>query len=58
MEKTVGQMVKEKREAAGLSQLALCKKIGWTANRIYEYERGIRNPKPEALEKIMKALES
>ena len=56
MEKTVGQKVKEAREAAGLSQLALCRRIGWTSNRIYEIEKGVRNPKPETLKKIYKAL--
>lgn len=56
MEKTEGQKVKEACEAAGLSHLTLCRRIGWTSNPIYEVEKGVRNPKPETLGKVYKAL--
>ena len=55
-ESTVASKIKQAREQAGLTQAQLAEKVGTTPQNISQYERGIRNPKLETIEKISKAL--
>lgn len=56
MEKTVsdaGKMIREMREEKQISQRELCRRIGWSSNRICDIENGRRNPKPETIKIIV-----
>lgn len=53
---TMGNFLKTTRIAAGLTQKELANKIGVSYQNISQYERDLRNPKNETLEKIAKAL--
>lgn len=55
-EPTVASKIKQAREQAGLTQAQLAEKVGTTPQNISQYERGIRNPKIETIEKIAKSL--
>lgn len=52
----LGLKIKEKRLELGLSRPQLSKMMGWSANRIYEFESGYRNPKIETFNKIMDVM--
>ena len=49
--------IKQNRIQKGLSQADLAKKLRTTPQNISQYERGIRKPKLETLQKIAVALE-
>ena len=52
----VGKKIRAYREFMGLSQVQLAESSGINVGTIRKYELGIRNPKPQQLEKIAKAL--
>lgn len=53
---TTGQLIKEARERAGLTQDELGKKIGVTGVAVMRYEKGQRQPRIEQLRAIAAAL--
>ena len=53
---TIAERIREARKAAGLTQQELAEKLGITPALIGHYERNIRNPKLEQLQKIASAL--
>lgn len=53
---TVGERIKNARKEAGYTQRQLSEKSGVAAVSIQQYERGIRQPRFEQLEKIAEAL--
>ena len=52
----VGKKIRAYREFRGFSQIQLAELSGINVGTIRKYELGIRNPKPEQLEKIAAAL--
>ena len=52
----IGQKIRACREFRGFSQIQLAELSGINVGTIRKYELGIRNPKPEQLEKIAAAL--
>ena len=52
----VGKKIRAYREFMGLSQVQLAELSEINVGTIRKYELGIRNPKPQQLEKIAKAL--
>ena len=52
----VGKKIRAYREFRGFSQIQLAELSGINVGTIRKYELGIRNPKPEHLEKIAAAL--
>ena len=53
----VGKKIRAYREFRGYSQIQLAELSGINVGTIRKYELGIRNPKPDQLEKIATALE-
>lgn len=53
---TTGDLIKQTRLNAGMTQADLAKKLGITPQAISQYERGIKKPKYETLQKIATAL--
>lgn len=53
----VAEYIKQSRVNAGISQVELANRIGTTPQNISQYERGIRNPKYETLQRIADALD-
>jgi len=53
---TVGQRIKEARKRAKLTQKELAGKLGLACPTIAQWERGLRNPKLETLQKIADVL--
>lgn len=53
---TTGQRIKAAREKAGMTQADLAKKLGIPYQSIGQWERDIRNPKKETLQRIAAAL--
>lgn len=53
---TVGQAVRQERQARGLSQLALANLVGVTQGRLWEYEADRRFPRADTLVAIAVAL--
>lgn len=53
----IGQIIKDARKKAGLTQKELAEKAGTAAGTIQQYERGIRQPRIKQIEQIAKALE-
>ena len=53
---TVGQMIKEKRKAIGLTQREFAEEIGIATITLQQYERGVREPKLEMLMRIASKL--
>jgi transcriptional regulator with XRE-family HTH domain len=51
-----GDMLKQERERAGLSQSALGKKAGLPWRSIQNWEQGHRQPRPEAVLRLAEAL--
>lgn len=51
------QIIRSKREAEGLSQYELAKKLGITQTFLSEIERGRKNPSLEQFFKICEALD-
>lgn len=56
MENTIGKKIRAYREYRNLKQTELAELSGINVGTIRKYELGIRNPKPEQLEKIATAL--
>lgn len=54
---TTGERIKGARTRKGLTQQELAGKLGVTYVNISQYERNLRNPKVETLQKIADALE-
>lgn len=54
---TTGQRLKMARKKAGLTQAELAAKLGIPYQSISQWERDLRQPKAETLEKIAEALE-
>ena len=52
----IGKKIRAYREFKGLNQLQLAELSGINVGTIRKYELGIRNPKPDQLEKIASAL--
>ena len=52
----VGEKIRAYREFRGLNQIQLADLSGINVGTIRKYELGIRNPKPDQLEKIASAL--
>ena len=52
----IGEKIRAYREFRGLSQIQLAELSGINVGTIRKYELGIRNPKPDQLEKIASAL--
>lgn len=52
----IGEIIKEKRRSAGLTQEALAQKIGCATITIRQYESGKREPSIEVLNDIANAL--
>ena len=52
----VGKKIRAYREFKGYSQIQLAELSGINVGTIRKYELGIRNPKPDQLEKIATAL--
>lgn len=53
---TTGQLIKAARKKAGLTQLELAKKLKVPFQSVSQWERDLRNPKPETIEKIANAI--
>ena len=53
---TIGERIKEFRLRAGLTQSELAEKLGIPYQSIGQWERGLRSPKIETLQKIADAL--
>ena len=53
---TTGQLIKEARKKAGMTQLELAKKLNIPFQSVSQWERDIRKPKYETLERISSAL--
>lgn len=56
MDNELGQLIKQYRTQKGMTQADLAQKVGTTMQNISQYERGIRNPKIQNLQKIADAL--
>lgn len=54
---TTGERIRIAREAVPMTQKELSKALGVSESYISQYERNIRNPKQETLQKIAAALE-
>lgn len=54
---TTGEKIKAAREKAGFTQAELASKLGIPYQSIGQWERGLRKPKWETLEKIAEALQ-
>jgi transcriptional regulator with XRE-family HTH domain len=52
----VGEKIRAYREFRGMNQIQLAKLSGINVGTIRKYELGLRNPKPDQLEKIANAL--
>ena len=52
----VGKKIRAYREFRGLNQIQLAELAGINVGTIRKYELGLRNPKPDQLEKIASAL--
>jgi len=52
-----GQRIRQARQAAGLRQAEVGRRMGVTAVAICQYERGHKNPKLETIRRIAHALE-
>lgn len=52
-----GELIKAARQKAGMKQAELASKLGLPQQSISQWERNVRNPKIESLEKIATALE-
>lgn len=53
---TTGQLIKRARKKAGLTQLELAQKLDVPFQSVSQWERDLRNPKPETIEKIANAI--
>lgn len=53
---TTGEMIRQARTAAGLTQKELAAKLGIVPNNISQYENGTRKPKVDTLRRIAEAI--
>ena len=54
---TLGQRIKQARLEKGFTQKELSEKLGLSETYVSQYERDMRNPKPESLKRIADALD-
>ena len=54
---TTGQLIREARKKAGLTQKELAQKLGISYVGVSQWENNLRNPKHETLQRIAKALD-
>ena len=54
---TSGERIKSARIQKGITQNALAKSLGVTPAMVGQYERDLRNPKPDTIRKIAEALD-
>ena len=52
----IGQSIQEARKKAKLTQKELAEKVGIATITVQQYERGVRTPQIETLQKIAQAL--
>ena len=57
MGNSIGENIRKARKAAGMTQEELAAKAGMHKGSIAQYERGLRNPKKEYIQKIVSALD-
>ena len=50
---TVGELIVAQRKLLGINQAELAKRLGVSASMVSQWEKGLRNPKPETLYKIL-----
>ena len=55
---TTGDLIKQARLKAGMTQAELAKKLGITPQAISQYERNVKKPKYVTLQKIATALDT
>lgn len=53
---TTGQLIKDARKKAGMTQKELADKLGLSFQAVAQWENDLRNPKYDTLEKIARAL--
>ena len=53
---TTGELIKDARKKAGLTQKELGEKLGISYQTIAQWENNLRNPKQETLQRIANAL--
>ena len=53
---TMGEFIKQIRQWLGMTQKELAAKAGISYQQLSQYERGVRSPKDETLDKIVKAM--
>lgn len=53
----IGERIKNQRESLGMTQSELGEKIGVTGVAIMRYEKGLRSPKIDIIQRIAEALE-
>ena len=53
---TLGELIKHHRKEKGLTQKELGELLGVSPQMVAQYERNVRNPKKETLQRIAKAL--
>ena len=54
---TTGQRIRAARKGKGMTQAELAEKLNVPFQSVSQWERGLRNPKPETLQRIASALE-
>ena len=54
---TVGERIKQARKKSNMTQKELADKIGTTHQNISQYERDLRNPKIETIQKNLRSTE-
>lgn len=57
-DRTYGDLIREYRQKAGMTQRQLAAEIGSATGTVQQYERGLRQPRYEQLQKIAKALKT
>ena len=57
MEATYGKRIRETRKKAGMTQIELAQRSGIALSSIRRYERGVRDPRLEALRRIAVVLD-
>ena len=53
---TIGEFIKQIRQLLGMTQKELASKAGISYQQLSQYERGVRSPKDETLDKIVEAM--
>lgn len=53
---TIGEYIKQTRQLLGITQKELSSKAGISYQQLSQYERGVRSPSPETLNKIVSSM--